>query len=134
MSNTAEQFAKIYSAKLANLKIALSRIARDIGNEALLYFMEQFKKGQDPNGRPWQPRKDGDNSRALLVKSGRLRRSIRLTRVTKKSARIGSNVPCAQYHNEGAGRLPKRQFLGHSAELKRRVQRLIRRKIDEALA
>lgn len=129
MPNSAEQFAKIWSLKLAKLKRVLRRLPRDVGNEALRWFIDNFRKQQSPQGTAWAPRKDGDGSRSLLVQSGRLRRSIRLTRVTSNGFRIGSAVPYAKYHNDGSGRIPQRQFLGKSALLMRRLERMIKAKI-----
>jgi phage gpG-like protein len=134
MSNSAHEFAKIWSNKLARVQRLLRRLPRDVGNEALLFFLNLFKQEQSPEGKPWSPRKgNGDGARSsrrsLLVKSGRLRKSIRLTRVTSNSASIGTNVSYAKYHNEGTERLPQRQFIGKSAELTRRLQRMIKAKI-----
>lgn len=133
MSNTAEQFATIWARKLAKVKQVLRKLPRDIGNEALLWFINNFKKQQSPEGHPWQARKDGDSSRALLVKSGRLRKSIRVTRVASNGARIGTNVNYAKYHNQGTGKTPQRQFLGKSAALNSRLQRFVKAKILWAL-
>lgn len=53
---------------------------------------------------PWKPRKRGAKrsvGRAILIDTGRLRRSIRIIRTTKHSVTIGSDVPYADAHNEG---------------------------------
>jgi phage gpG-like protein len=42
-----------------------------------------------------------NNGRALLVQSGRLRRSIRIVNTTAQSVTIGSDVPYAAAHNNG---------------------------------
>lgn len=133
MSNSAEEFAKIWSMKLEKLRRVLRRLPRDVGNEALLWFMNNFKKAQDPDGRPWKPRKDGDGTRALLVKSGRLRKSIRVTRADATAVRIGTNVPYAKFHNDGTTKIPQRKFLGPSAILNRRLVRYIKAKVLWAL-
>lgn len=129
MANSAEQFAKLWSIKLAKLKQVLRRLPRDVGNEALKWFIDNFRKQQSPEGQAWKARKDGDGSRALLVKSGRLRKSIRLTRITSNSFRIGTKVEYGRYHNEGTGKIPQRQFLGKSAIMMRRLERMIKAKI-----
>ena len=134
MTNSAHEFARIWSNKLARVQRVLRRLPRDVGSEALLFFLNLFKKEESPEGKAWAPRKvDGDGARSgrrsLLVKSGRLRKSIRLTRVTSNSVAIGTNVPYGKYHNEGTERLPQRQFIGKSAELTRRLQRMIKAKI-----
>lgn len=48
-------------------------------------------KGKAPN----------NTGRALLVKSGRLRRSIRIIQTTANSVTIGSDLPYAPVHNNG---------------------------------
>ncbi|WP_281322887.1 phage virion morphogenesis protein [Flavobacterium aestivum] len=100
---------------------------------------------------------------SLMVKSGRLKRSIRKIKVTRNSVTIGTDVPYAEAHNEGAeintavnikshsrkrkGRestvkahrrkrkikLPERRFIGESAVLLRRVERLVQKEINEIL-
>lgn len=134
MSNSAHEFARIWSLKLARIQRLLRRLPRDVGNEALLFFLNLFKKEESPEGKLWQERKvDGSGTRSsrrsLLVQSGRLRKSIRLSRVTSYSVTIGTSVPYAKYHNEGTERLPQRQFVGRSTELNRRLQRMIKAKI-----
>lgn len=135
MSNSAQDFAKIWSGKLARIKRLLRRLPRDVGNTALLFFLDLFKKEESPEGKKWEAIKVegiGDRSarRGLLIKSGALRKSIRLSRVTSNSITISSNVPYSKYHNEGIpGRLPQRQFIGSSKALNRRLQRMIRAKI-----
>jgi len=139
MSNsTSAQFAKLWSAKLERVKRILRKLPGDLGNESLKFFLDSFKKEQSPDGKPWQPRKQngsGDRStrRALLVLSGRLRKSIKLTRVTAIGFSIGSNTPYGKYHNEGAGNIPKREFLGKSVASNRRLMRMIKAKILLAL-
>lgn len=53
---------------------------------------------------PWKPRKaikKGNRGRSILVKSGYLRRSIRVVRYGNMSVTIGSDAPYAHIHNEG---------------------------------
>lgn len=131
MSNSAFDFAKIWSGKIARVQRIIKRLPREVGNEALLFFLNLFKQEESPEGQPWQQRKvDGDGARSsrrsLLVQSGRLRKSIRLTKVTSNSVTIGSNVPYGKYHNEGTKNIPQRQFIGKSTALNRRLQRMIK--------
>lgn len=53
--------------------------------------------------KPWTNKGKAPNNtgRALLVKTGRLRRSIRIVGTTANSVTIGSDVPYARVHNEG---------------------------------
>lgn len=80
----------------------------------------------------WKPRKRTERSRmgnrAILVKSGRLRRSIRSKRFGLLAVKILTDVPYASVHNNGerSGRgrgfkMPKRQFIGYSGVLNRKI-------------
>lgn len=77
-----------------------------LGNVAVNFFLDRFRY-QDWMGastEPWRQRraKNGRNKgRAILVQSGRLRRSIRITRISGLTVTIGSDVPYARAHNEG---------------------------------
>jgi len=74
-------------------------IVVEFSNEA---FQEQG--WTDQQLEPWTPRKSEDakdQGRAILYKTGRLRRSIRVIAVTADSVTIGTDVPYAQVHNEG---------------------------------
>lgn len=80
-----------------------------IGNEARNHFKQSFiNQGfEDKSVEKWQPRKVEDKSkkgnRAILVKSGHLRNSIRLETINKAnlSVRIATRLPYAQIHNSG---------------------------------
>ena len=53
--------------------------------------------------KPWTNKGKAPNNagRALLIQTGRLRRSIRIVSTTANSVTIGSDVPYAQVHNDG---------------------------------
>jgi phage gpG-like protein len=144
--------------------------------EAVNFSKERFvrKNWVDKSVTAWKARKASPEwhseaqkraaSRgSLMVKSGRLKRSIRKIKVTRNSVTIGTDVPYAEVHNEGAvinqsisvkthtrkrkGRtetvkahrrkrkvtIPERRFIGDSAVLLRRIERLIQREINEIL-
>lgn len=95
--------------------------------------------------------------------SGRLKRSVRRLKVTRNSVTIGTDVPYAQIHNEGGvinqkinikahsrkrkGRteqvkahkrkrqvtIPKRQFIGESKVLLRRLERMVEKQMNDIL-
>ena len=166
----------------AKLRQVLRNLPRKIAIVAVNFSKERFKQQAWLDGglQKWQPRKNSrDSKRALLVKSGRLRRSIRAVSVTDKQIRIGTDVPYAQVHNEGGngtitqnvrshsrrehsrkacyrnGRkvsacrvkqhtvrpysrqvqvnIPKRQFMGPSKALNKRVERIITRELNSVL-
>jgi phage gpG-like protein len=132
LSNSAIDFQRIWQNKIERVQRVIRRLPRDLGNEALLFFLNLFKKEESPEGEKWQARKNGSGDRStrrgLLVKSGRLRKSIRLN-VDGARIRIGTSTPYAKYHNEGTNRIPQRKFIGRSKALERRLLRMIKAKI-----
>ncbi|MBS7334245.1 MAG: phage virion morphogenesis protein [Weeksellaceae bacterium] len=120
------------------------------------------KNWLDRSANRWQPRKK-ESKGSLMAKTGRLKRSVRKLKTTRNSVTIGTDVPYAQIHNEGGhirsvvdvqahsrvrkGRtervrphvrimntkIPKRQFIGESAILLRRIERMLDKQIKEIL-
>lgn len=77
-----------------------------VGGLAVQFFQDRFKRQGwlDRRFEPWPKRKREDRNprrRAILVKTGRLRRSIRVASRTASSVLVGTDVPYAQVHNEG---------------------------------
>ncbi|WP_171606459.1 phage virion morphogenesis protein [Limnovirga soli] len=92
----------------------MSTLPYKVGVLMVAYSKDRFKYQNwiDTYPEPWKPRsrkkpwkkkgKSPNNSgRAILVKSGRLRRSIRIVNTTSNSVTIGSDVPYAMAHNDG---------------------------------
>jgi len=122
----------------------------------------QQKNWLDRTRQPWEKRKRKDRG-TLMNRTGRLKRSIRKIEVGKDYAIIGTNVPYAEAHNEGLTikktvsvkkhtrkrkgssgevkahtrkmnlKLPERRFIGDSAILERRIERLVEREIKNAI-
>lgn len=120
------------------------------------------KNWLDRSANRWQPRKK-ESRGSLMAKTGRLKRSVRKLKTTRNSVTIGTDVPYAQIHNEGGHirsvvevqahsrvrkgraervkahtrqmniRMPKRQFIGESAILLRRIERMLDKQIKEIL-
>lgn len=125
------------------------RVVKDIqsfitimGVEAVKHYRKSFRNQgfTDQTLSNWKPRKRTERSRsgsrAILIKTGDLRRSVRVIRKTLKGVTVGSDLPYAIVHNDGlrAGRgagfiMPKRQFIGASMQLNRRLKRILNRKI-----
>jgi phage gpG-like protein len=73
----------------------------EVGQEAVSHFQSNFPE-QGFDGKRWKPRKnDKTPGRAILTKSGRLKRSIRLNRASFAKTVISTDVPYARIHNEG---------------------------------
>jgi phage gpG-like protein len=111
----------------------------------------------------WLPKQWKKKKGSILVQSARLKRSIRKISVTLNSVTIGTDVVYAQIHNEGGvitqkrgvkahvrkrkGRdenvrkhnrtktikIPQRQFIGESAILLRRIERLLQKEMNTIL-
>lgn len=120
---TPEQF--IVHLKDCNNDI-VENASKIIANTALETSKETFRDKKF-NGVPWTPNKKKKERGSLMISSGKLLNSIRITKKTKRKITISagnSKVPYAKVHNEGgkAGRgkgftMPKRQFLGDSKKL-----------------
>jgi phage gpG-like protein len=115
-------------------KPQLEKVVDAMGVLAANHFTTSFRNQgfTDESLQSWQPRKRTERSRmgnrAILVKSGRLRRSIRSKRFGLLSVKIYTDVPYASVHNNGerSGRgrgfkMPKRQFIGYSGVLNRKI-------------
>jgi phage gpG-like protein len=115
-------------------KPQLEKVVDAMGVLAANHFTTSFRNQgfTDESLQRWQPRKRTERSRmgnrAILVKSGRLRRSIRSKRFGFLAVKIYTDVPYAKVHNDGerSGRgrgfkMPKRQFIGYSGVLNRKI-------------
>lgn len=101
---TEHQFAKV----VENYKAFKKSLAVNIGEEAINFAKDNFRRQgfKDAILMKWRRRKSGaprNQGRAILVDTGQLKRSIRITRISPGGNRIyiGSNVKYAQIHNEG---------------------------------
>ncbi|MGG7468693.1 phage virion morphogenesis protein [Chryseobacterium arthrosphaerae] len=149
----------------------LNRCIGQVGVIAVNFSKERFvqKNWINRTREPWQPRKRQARG-SILVRSARLKRSIRKISQGNYYVYIGTDVPYAQIHNEGGQinktvnvkaftrqtsgnrtrnrrgtqnvrahtrrmniRMPKRQFLGDSAVLNRRIERFISRELDNEI-
>lgn len=162
-------FAKLdpnYLRRLNELQKLYRKFPDMAGITAVNFSKERFvrKNWINTSNEPWEPRKKEAPGSLMVGKgSGRLKKSIRKTKVTRNSVTIATDVPYAQIHNEGGtinktvtvkahsrkrkGRsekvkshrrkmnttLQKRQFIGESAILLRRVERLMQKEITQIL-
>lgn len=88
----------------AHFKRVLMYAPGMLGNEAVNFFTNSFRlQGWLGNRlQPWRKRRSRIRAgRAILVKSGRLRRGIRIVSISQGVVRIGNDVPYAKAHNEG---------------------------------
>lgn len=134
--------------RLLQLKADVPKI---VGNEMVNYALDNIREQKDINGmsfKPRNPRSPRNTGRAILVDTGRGRRSI-----ADKIAGDKVSVTAEDYmvaHNEGVNKtvtarsrrgrtfsrkmnLPQRQFTGESDKQTDRINRVIAGKIVQAL-
>jgi phage gpG-like protein len=119
-----------------------------IGETAKNFFQDNFKKqGFDDNGvKRWQARKGqvsfnglarvskkSESGRAILVKTGDLRNSIRVKSASMRKIVIATDLDYSKIHNDGSNKMPQRQFIGESANLNKKIVELISTNIKNAL-
>lgn len=102
--------------RLAEVNKSLTRKA---GGMILEFFKGSFRRQGWWNGRKkkWADRKGKkrrNKGRAILVKSGRLRRSIRVINAVQGKVTVGTDVPYAQIHNEGGEYTSTQNVSSHS--------------------
>jgi phage gpG-like protein len=97
--------------KLDALNNTYKKLPAEIATIAVNFSKDRFKEQAwlSETKEPWKPRKrprkgktgKTNNAQTLLVKTGRLKRSIRKISATEDRVIIGTDVPYAQIHNEG---------------------------------
>ena len=117
----------------------IATVINQASTTSLRFYKESFRKGgfTDKQLDKWEPRANISYvknkkgivkirpvkdyvGRALLIKTGTLRRSLRksVSGNTITIEALDGLAPYAKYHNEGIkGRLPKRQFIAESESL-----------------
>ncbi len=140
-----------FAKRINNLNKLYPRLPNLAATIAVKFSKDRFRAQNwvDTRTEPWPKRKENARQKrknrglAVLVKSGRLKRSIHKIRTTATLAVVGTDVPYAPYHNQGSGKqgtgtfnistrrentmrsgtLPRRQFIGESAALSRLIER-----------
>lgn len=123
MAKSAEEFFRRYQSKLAETLRSLPAI---IGEEAVNFSLESFDK-QSWSGNTeevWAKRKNptkwgkrDDESRSILIKTGKMRRSIRVAQIQEARVTIqagGADIPQARAHNFGFRGAVEQQVSEHT--------------------
>jgi phage gpG-like protein len=143
--NTMQNFIE----KLKKIKNYLnSGVFETVGDEAVSHYKKSFRDEgfTDRNLKKWKEVKRRINprnpdaaaaTRPILTGSGELGDSIKWGRGSGRKVIVRSDKVYAKVHNEGlrAGRgkgfkMPKRQFVGKSAELVRKINAKVVKNID----
>jgi phage gpG-like protein len=128
------------------------KLPKQIGNIALNHFLVSFRTGKfnDYGAKQWKARGDGQPSRLIGYpdrrrkkpdggSGGALRGSLRVKSANWLQIKVGSyGIDYASIHNRGLrgkawGKhdftMPKRQFIGDSRKLNRKISKKINREI-----
>ena len=100
-----------FARKIDALSRTYKTLPKEIGALAVNFSKERFVQQSwlDSTKENWQQRKrprKGKGSQTLLVKTGRLKRSIRIISADETKVIVGSDVPYAQIHND-SGKIEK---------------------------
>lgn len=104
-------------------------IAKEIATISVKHFQDAFRQGggQTDAGK-WEKRKDNkDPQRATLVKTGSLRNSIKIYKITPNNIVINSTLPYSSDINFGTRKMVAREFLGKSKKLDQKIIRAVER-------
>lgn len=135
-----QEFFRKLKAQLPQIE---NRIANDIiAVEAEAFHAKNFRDEAftDTATIKWPARKKKEKGRALLVKTGALRRAALKGRVQGDTVAFIVPLNYAEVHNEGgrsgpgAGfKMPKRKFIGESEYLNKRIEDKAKRFLDQYL-
>lgn len=104
---------------------ALRELPQELGNEAVNFSLERFKDQAwlDKTPEAWQPRKDPNNTRSLLVNTGKGRRSVRILRIDRHKVFVGAGDTDSLYmvvHNFGGD--IEQNVKPHARKVKGKIQ------------
>lgn len=90
----------------ANIKAALARLPNMAGQTVVNFALDNFQRqgflGDSLDKWPARKKETARNKgKAILIQTGRLRRSIRIVKTSGTTVVVGSDVPYAKAHNEG---------------------------------
>lgn len=110
-------------------------LLQDISSIASVAMRDNFAKQGSDFGSRWAPLKQatirdknrkGFGAEPVLVRTGRMKGSIRPNKLTSKSVEVGSfGVDHTKYHDEGTRNMPKRQVVGITESADRDIKGLI---------
>lgn len=128
-----------FKQKIERFKQAKRALPILVANTAKNHFLEGFRKGgfTDEVFDPWAKRKAKARrnvGRAILVDTGQLRRSIRTVTATFSRIEVASTgTKYAARHNQGLDGMPKRQFIGKSGQLRKKIRKIIQIQLKDVI-
>jgi len=130
-----------FPENIRKFKKARRDIPKVIAVNAVNHFQEGFRKGgyqTDDSLSGWQKRKLGARraGRAILVDRGILWRDIKAKIIKFSQIVIGTSSLTDDYasvHNEGIGKMPKREFIGDSKKLNDSNEKIVEKYMDKVM-
>lgn len=100
-------------------------LLKDISQVQLQSADETFKVRGRNIGQPWERLKLATVKQKIrmgrnidiLQRSGKMRKSFRVSKVTKNELEIENTIKYFKYHQIGTSKMPQRQMLGHSSAM-----------------
>jgi phage gpG-like protein len=143
MGSSFEQVIRVSASAYSKGRALLPK---KLANEAINHFKDNWRKqGFDDNTvKPWKPRKgqirtgisrvakETGYGRAILVKTGRLRRSFYQVQESINKVYVINDTPYSIYHNYGTRKMVQRKFMGKSRNLDEKSGVLIMRMIKSS--
>lgn len=107
-----------------------SKLLKEFSKIQLESADEAFKTRGRNIGMPWEKLKSSTVKEKLrigknidiLQRSGTMRKSFKVQKLTKNELEIGNTIKYFKYHQLGTQRIPQRQMLGHSPQLVKRYE------------
>lgn len=140
--------SKILIAKQIAIELTIKSLKDEVKDIAVKHFTKSFdlEGFNDLPVKNWKPlkrqRAEPYRSNKILTKTGALKKSLKSRAYVGKRiwwVEIYSNLAYANVHNEGlrSGRgrgfkMPKRQFMGESKSLDRKIQTRINNRLNQA--
>jgi len=126
----AYNLTKILEKQTKEAKI---KIAKEIARISVRHFQAGFRSGGGKtDAGKWDKRKnDIDPKRAILVKTGSLRNSIKAYKISSNQIIINSNLPYSANINFGTSKMVAREFLGPSHVLDRKILNAVDKMLKE---
>jgi phage gpG-like protein len=122
-----------FHEKLQQLKGSFKqKVTTQVAQHILIFFKGNFVKGgtEKDGFVKWKERKFKVN-RKLLVDTGMMKNSMKLTSKTFEKIRIEVSAPHATYHQHGTEHIPQREMLYDSKVLNKELDNIIKKEIDK---
>ena len=119
---------KLPKIPILDIPTAMREMTIKVARNSEKFFGDNWRRQGflDSSLEAWRQRRRQDAGRAILVKSGALRRSVTIEVASKGYIRLGSNLPYSAIHNNGGqiqrqGKkgsytitIPQRKYMGQS--------------------